>query len=524
MPAATEQPVKKIYGIDLGSTYSVIAVVNDGKAECIRNQEGDLVTPSAVFYENEHSIVVGKATLRCAAEAPENLIQFIKCEMGKDWKREIHGLNLTPELVSAHIISSLVRDAREVSGHDVQDVVITCPSYFGMREREATRDAGRIAGLNVIAILDEPVAAAFHYGLDKTKGDSAVIVYDLGGRTFDATVLKIENGNIRVVCTDGSPCLGGMDWDERMMMLIAEKFTVRTGINKDELFADPYTAWDLRQQSEDAKKMLTRRDSARIVITYGDHREAIEITLAEFNNITRSLLEETVRLTQKTIDFAKEGGVEKINNFLLVGGSVRMRQVGEMVKAKFASQVDVITEPFEVDEAVAKGAALYGLSERIRPSPFPFPSPIPPPVIDDTIITKSHVLLCASKSYGIPVWNQTKNIMVIANLIQRLTPLPTEVKETFMCAATDAEGAKLQFEVFENEAMSNEGAFEYSRKIGVITLSLPPNMPDKAPVSVTFKLDDQGGLSAACHDATSRVSIPLMFTRLEAVLHKFEIK
>jgi len=541
---ATGTP-KKVYGIDLGTTYSALAVVIDGKAEIIKNnQEGSETTASAVFYDNATQYTVGEYAKSAAQQAPENLVEFVKREMGTGWKRVIHGIELTPEIVSGHILARIAEDARR-SGHDVKDVVITCPAYFGEKEREATRSAGRIAGLNVIALLDEPVAAAFHYGLNKAESDGAVVVYDLGGGTFDATVIKIEKGLVAVVCTDGSRTLGGVDWDKCIQELVVEKFTKETGVSKEELFDDPDTKFLLRQKSEEAKRRLTQTDSARITITHGPHRQTVEITLAEFNEKTRRLLEKTTDLTQNMIDLAKTKGVTKINNFLLVGGSVKMRQILEMVKAKFASQVDVITEQFEVDTAVAKGAALYGLSKQLdedlakqrkkleeearasgtQLSPTEIEEEATRRVANERGLTPSQLTdmtgikpqTVATKSYGVRIWNKTKNRYAVANLIRKQTPIPSEEgvkgEGTYgLLSATGPSGNELDLIVYENNNMADEEEMDVCVEVGRTSLKLHPNMQEGAPISVTFKLNDQGSLSMVGRDVTNGTTIDAHFT------------
>ena len=219
-----------IYGIDLGTTNSAIAYINDdGKPEIIPNSDGERITPSVVFFEEPSeegkvgNIVVGKIAKEAAKTDASRVISFVKQEMGTGWTKEIDGITLNPEKVSSYILTRLVKDAKYM-GFDVKDVIITCPAYFGYAERKATIAAGKIAGLNVLQLLDEPVAAAMHYGLNKSEGDRTAIVYDLGGGTFDVTVVAIKDGEVKVVCTDGNHRLGGKNWDERPMSLMTCRF------------------------------------------------------------------------------------------------------------------------------------------------------------------------------------------------------------------------------------------------------------------------------------------------------------
>lgn len=207
-----------VYGIDLGTTYSCIASIDDvGRPAVQRNLEGTDTTPSVVFFESGENVVVGQTAKDTAVLEPDNVVSLIKRDMGRDVTRPIHGIDFTPEEVSAFILLKLATDARTTTGEETRDVVITVPAYFGVAERDATRKAGRIAGLNVIDIVSEPIAAAITYGVLNPESDRTILVYDLGGGTFDTTVIALREGHIEVVCTDGDHELGGADWDARLV-------------------------------------------------------------------------------------------------------------------------------------------------------------------------------------------------------------------------------------------------------------------------------------------------------------------
>ena len=364
---------KRVYGIDLGTTYSAISYVNDnGEPEIITNSDNERTTPSVVFFDEPYEngpphVVVGRAAKASGETSPERTFAFIKQQMGTDWTCEIDGIKLTPEKVSAYILRRLVVDAKRCWDLDVEDVVITCPAYFDAVRRQATIDAGKIAGLNVLQLLDEPVAAAMHYGLNKEVGEAkTAIVYDLGGGTFDVSVVSISDG-VTVICSDGDHQLGGKDWDQRIVEYCASRLAEACDTQMDTVLSDSETSYDLQIKAEVMKQALTQRDVAIAKIAYEGTSEKIELTREAFDEMTRDLLERTAVFTQKMIDFAaSEKGITRINDFLLVGGSTRMPQVMEMIKEKFASQVDNEPRMLEVDEAVAKGAAIAGLIENTR--------------------------------------------------------------------------------------------------------------------------------------------------------------
>jgi len=358
---------KRVYGIDLGTTYSVISYVNDnGEPEIITNSDNDRLTPSVVFFDDPDEngapcIVVGRVAKESGVISPGRTFAFIKQQMGTDWTCEIDGIQLNPQKISSYILKRLVDDAKRCWDLDVEDVVITCPACFDTVQRQAIIDAGKIAGLNVLQLLDESVAAAMHYGLNKEVGEAkTAIVYDLGGGTFDVSVVSISDG-VTVICSDGDHQLGGRDWDQRIVEYCASRLAEACGTDMDTVLKDSEISYDLQLKAEVMKQILSSRDVARAKIAYDETSEKIELTRKAFDEMTRDLLERTAVCTQKMIDFAASKGITRINDFLLVGGSTRMPQVMEMIKEKFASQVDNEPWMLEVDEAVAKGAAIAGL-------------------------------------------------------------------------------------------------------------------------------------------------------------------
>lgn len=537
---------KRVYGIDLGTTYSAISFINDdGKPEIIPNSDNERITPSVVFFEEPSeegkvgNVIVGKIAKESARTDPNRVITFVKQEMGTGWTKELDGITLNPEKVSSYILRRLAGDAKTCANHDVQDVIITCPAYFGDAERKATKAAGEIAGLNVLQIIDEPVAAAMHYGLNKAngEGDRTAIVYDLGGGTFDVTVIAIEKGNVRVVCSDGNHRLGGKNWDERVVDYFASKFAEATGTDKDAVLGDADTLYDLQLQAEIAKQTLTMRASAKVKVAFEGNTERIEITREQFDEMTKDLLDQTVDLTQKMFDLAATKGVTKINDFLLVGGSTRMPQVMAMVKEKFASKVDSEPASFEVDEAVAKGAATFGNVKAVQKD------------IEDAANKKKDELLkegvseaeaeskskeeaikevaenngleletvkaldeiktttVASRSYGIRVLKAGQP--VVFNMLKKQDPVPTSYEREFPVSDDNAE--KLPLQVFANNVLESVAQLEESAMVGDAVMMLPPGTPKGAMIRIKFTLTEEGVLSLDATDVASGTPVHAEF-------------
>ncbi len=487
---------KRIYGIDLGTTYSAIAFINDdGKPEIIPNSDCERITPSVVFFDEPYEkgkvgyVVVGKVAKEAAKTDPTRVISFVKNEMGTGWTREIDGITLTPEKVSAYILKRLAGDAKLDAGHDVKDVVITCPAYFGDAERKATIAAGQIAGLNVLRLLDEPVAAVLHYGLHKLPDSNAAIVYDLGGATFDVTVVAIEGGNMRVVCSDGNHRLGGKNWNERVVEYFASKFAEATGTDKDALMGDADTLYDLQQQAEIAKQTLTLRQSTKVKIVFGENTERIEITREVFDEMTRDLLDQTVDLTQKMLDLAAEKGITRIDNFVLAGGSTRMPQVMEMVREKFAPKVCNEPLAFEVDEAVAKGAAIFGnLNLGSEGGGASYPGRIPEPFVTPGIFDFTPR---TSRSFGVRL--TTDAAPIVENMIERDEELPAACERDF--PIPDGVVGRMAFQIFTDDKVGATAPAAETEELGEIVAKLPRERPGDMKVRVRLSLSEDEILS-----------------------------
>jgi len=521
-----------IFGIDLGTTYSCIAYVDEyGKAVIIPNSEGDRTTPSVVQFEGSNR-VVGKEAKNSAVLNPKQVVEMVKRHMGEaEWRFPFNGVEYTAEEISSYILRKLADDAEQYLGRTVKDVVITCPAYFGIAQREATAKAGEIAGLNVREVINEPTAAAIMYGLQNEQ-DQVVLVYDLGGGTFDVTVIEIKGGAITVVSTGGDHHLGGRNWDEAVVMYLAEQWQAETG-TADEPTDSDESLQDLWGKAELAKWALTAKQETKAVVTHTGLRAGVLLTRDKFSELTANLLERTIEFTKSTMDYAKSRGYSKFDQILLVGGSTKMPQVSERLNMEFGIPLRV----FEPDEAVAKGAATYGyklaLDEKIQIKIAEMTgtstdkvdiSEIPETVVrraQESVARESGLKLesveryadisvtnVASHSFGIIAVDDRSNKDIIANMVIVNDALPASIIKTFHTLEANQEVVELK--VMENAV----GAYRVEdisagEEIGNAFLHLPPRLPLHAPIEVTFELDRQGRLHVVGREPTSNAVIEI---------------
>ena len=347
------------FGIDLGTTHSYIAHIDDkGKPVIIKSALGDDDTPSVVYFESSQNVIVGRAAKNAALLAPDLVAQLVKRDMGRKTEYKFHGERHTPETVSALILRELARAAAEHTGQVVRDVVITVPAYFAVAEREATRQAGQIAGLNVLDVVAEPVAAALHYRSTPSGSGTGVrhiLVYDLGGGTFDTTVIRLDGEETTVVCTDGDDRLGGADWDQAISDYLISQFEAQHPGRKAR--DDAQFRQDLLIAAEQLKKDLSQARSRRYVMRFGGAVAQVELARDRMEELTADLLERTVEVTKRTIATALARGVAHLDDVLLVGGMTRSAAVPRILKDRLGLEA----RHHEPDLAVAKGAALFAL-------------------------------------------------------------------------------------------------------------------------------------------------------------------
>ena len=352
------------YGIDLGTTNSCIAYVDDsGRPVILRSAVGEDTTPSVVYFESPENVVVGRQAKDSALLAPGLVVELVKRQMGQDVHYTFHGRQHTPESVSALILRELARAAAEQAGEEIHDVVITVPAYFGLLEREATQKAGEIAGLNVLAVLAEPVAAALSYqALGESKGVRHLLVYDLGGGTFDTTVIRIDGDDIKVVCTDGNAQLGGADWDSKIIDFLLGSFTSQYSDldpSGDEQFMQ-----DLATSAEQLKKALSSTVTRKHTVRFDGFATQLELTREHLEELTSELVELTMEITGRTIDTAREKGIDHFDAVLLVGGMTIMPVIARTLKERFG--LDARQQDPHL--AVAKGAAIFALIQGVKAS------------------------------------------------------------------------------------------------------------------------------------------------------------
>lgn len=361
---------KLVYGIDLGTTNSCIALIDEyGKAVVNPNSEGTNTTPSVVSYEEgTNSPFVGEVAKEALISDPTRTVAFIKREMGNDNFKSTCDVSENPVKVSAYILKKMVDDANSTNTKNINDVVITCPAYFGTREREQTKQAGIVAGLNVLSIINEPTAAAISYGVE-SKGNKTILVYDLGGGTFDVSIISIKNEIIEVVATGGDHRLGGVDWDTLLAKYIAKEIGINIDFDSQRYDKDYLSIKNLLLlNAEKAKKALTQRNEVIVNIPYNGKTHRIPVSSSLFEQLTSILLNQTIEKMEEVIDIAKSKGHFKIDEIILVGGSTRMPQVKIRVEKELSCNAD-IKDP---DMAVAKGAAIFASrikEEKIQYSP-----------------------------------------------------------------------------------------------------------------------------------------------------------
>ena len=472
----------KIVGIDLGTTFSAIAIVNRyGKAEIIPNREGERITPSVVFFDGEAPIV-GSIAKRSAVANPLNVAQFVKRQMGNpSWKfRTQRGEVYTPEEISAMILKRLKDDAEAMLGEPIRDAVITVPAYFDDAQRKATQDAGRIAGLNVFRIINEPTAAALAYGIEKIEQQQTLLVYDLGGGTFDVTIMRIGKGEIEVVATGGDKNLGGFDWDNKIMTFLNEEFKKQGGPN---LFDDPVLEQDLRDKAEIAKKTLSARDKTSVFFSVGGKNASIIMTLAQFEDITQSLFKRTINIMGFVLD---DAGLEwnDIDKILLVGGSTRMKAIPALIEKVTGKKPSMEVHP---DEVVASGAALQGTLLQIKEGKA------------DLIDRKSFPLVEVKdvNSHSLGVVALDENGKEANSIVMKKdTPIPCKVSDLFNTIVDNQ--TELLVQVTEGE----DTDLAYVKIVGEGIMMIPP-YPKGAPLEVFFAYDHDGIIHVTVFDLTA---------------------
>lgn len=535
---------KYVYGIDLGTTYSCIAYQDEnGMPVVVKNREGDNTTPSVISLAGDEPVVGQVAKDNAVFDAAYTL-SLVKNKIGRKddagnpvmiYYGEEAEKEISPTTASSYTLKKLAEDAGRLLDDEVKSVVITCPAYFNAEQREQTKQAGIEAGLEVLSVIDEPTAAAIFYGCSCDVEGQTFLVYDLGGGTFDITVMRVENGKFTVVCSEGNHDLGGALWDQAIYSHIEEAYREKTG-DQEDFTMDAIQ--DLTLKSEKAKQMLTGSEKATVPVITENAKAKIEISRETFDDITSTLLEETITLTKKAIAVAqgfaiKEGSdgsktersldeildvfdenfrPSEIDQILLVGGSTKMLQVENKVKEAFG----IKTRTFDPDEAVAKGAAIYACLADSDMSGAPSLQPGPDGKTDsvhetatlsqapvkfqgDAIGGKKTDLIetIANKSYGIVItaYNEQwpDGHECINNLILRDTRLPHDVTKTYTLASDAQESIWIRL----CEVISRDAYAELEEQFIIFNkeYEIPKNLSSKTPVDIKMALEKDGTLN-----------------------------
>ncbi|MCB9678415.1 MAG: Hsp70 family protein [Alphaproteobacteria bacterium] len=470
-------------GIDLGTTFSAIAHVNQhGVPEILPNAEGDRITPSVILFEDE-DVIVGNYAKQAAVVYPEQVVEFVKRHMGDEsFKFEYGGKEYSPEHLSSFILAKLKHDAELRLGHRVDQAVITVPAYFTDVQRRLTMQAGEMAGLQVLKLINEPTAAAFAYGLNNAGQNAKVLVYDLGGGTFDVTLVDIHGSDINVIATNGDHILGGKDWDDRLIQHVADAFKEKHGLDPLEDLASYH---DLRQKCVSAKISLTRRPKVNVFHDYGSKVLRLAVTRETFEELTQDLVDRTIALTQDVLT-ESQTDPSQVDIILLAGGSTRMPMVRDRLTAMFGKQPATDINP---DECVALGAALTAAIESAALAGEESPVDI-----------RTHDV--TSHSLGMVVYRE--NSLFNSRIIRRNTRIPAEKTREDYSTTHDGQTTVdlwlVQGEDSDPLQCTVLGHFEF--------YGIPPRPAGEAKLAVTYRYNANGIVEVEAMDLETGQILP----------------
>lgn len=490
-------------GIDLGTTFSCIAYIDEsGRPVVLPNSDGNNTTPSVVYFEGE-SVIVGEQAKAMAKVLPSQVAAFAKREMGNpDYTFDVDGKKYRAEEISALILRKVAEDAAAALGEPVTRVVITVPAYFGALERENTRNAGKIAGLDVIDIVAEPVAAAIAYGA-KAESDEVALIYDFGGGTFDATIIRTsKDGGVAVVCTDGNHRLGGKDLDDVLIQHFARAFMAEHPEAGDPM-DEPSSLAALAQAAEDCKKALSSKEKDTRAISHGGQMSRVTVTREEFVALVDPLLCESYDITQRTLAVGKEKGITKIDRLLLVGGTSKI----PAIKAKLTELFGIEPQLFDPDQSVAKGAAMMGListaQEQIAAGASVAEVGANLGLSTAKIASIKDVTVTSVNAKGVGVIARNDHgVDEVVFLIHANSELPAENTQQF--GTTVENQSRVDVVVVEQggqvESPNPADARELTK--GSI-VGFTGNLPKGAPIQCTFRLSTDGTLEVLAREVSS---------------------
>ena len=493
---------RKAVGIDLGTTFSAVAHIDAyGKPQIIPNAESERITPSVVLFDGSKAIVGTIAKNNSVAE-PEKIVDFVKREMGKpkeQFHREFNGTTYSAEELSALILKKLKSDAEKYLKIPVTDAVITVPAYFNDSERTATITAGRLAGLNVLHIINEPTSAALAYGLDKLDEDQTVFVFDLGGGTFDVTLMRIAEHRLEMVATNGDHRLGGKDWDDIIVNHVAEEFDRAHGENP---LLDLQSYQDLQSRALAAKIQLSSRDRTTIVHSHNGKSIKVELTREEFETMTKHLVEKCKAICEIVMREAQMPW-SQVNKILLVGGMTRMPMVREMI-AKLASVP--LAEDVNPDEAVAVGAAIQAVLSLLNEEDATGEKMLPSETRqqfssrDGGLIQVRNI---TSHTLGVVLWDEAHLEEYVFPMIKKMTSMPAVAKNSFGTATANMQRAIVR--IVEGESTLPQEC----TPLGICDVELPPFLPKGSPVELTYEYNANQVLEVAVEACGNCASVSI---------------
>jgi molecular chaperone DnaK (HSP70) len=514
---------RMVFGIDLGTTYSCVAQVDEfDRATVQKNFDGNNTTPSVVWFEKKDKVIVGDGAKEMLKTEPNNTVAFVKREISKDESYNNSSkfpYGNDPTTISAHILKKIVKDANDAAQNPnpVNKVVITCPAYFGTKERMRTKQAGEIAGLEVLAVINEPTAAAIAYGM-KLDQNKTVLVYDLGGGTFDVTVIKVADKTISVLATDGNHHLGGYDWDKTLAEYVLSKFNQEYGTYYS-IDNNPELMNTLMLEAENKKKQLSQRESVNFIVDFDGKSYRTQITREQFDELTENFLDETIDKTREVIEIAKSKGASHLDEILLVGGSSRMPQIKKRVDNEFRCD-SKLTDP---DECVAKGAAIYALNESFSQAMNEY-NDGERDEKPQNIGHKSQVRIVnvTSKSYGCRALNES-NELYVSQLILANTSLNNCRAEKVFATSRDNQEV-LYITAYESNLMDSEIVLEAAELLEEKELILSKKWPKNTLVKIVFQVDNEGILKVHAELENDKIEFEIKLKGVKNPAELFEAR